>query len=117
MIVAHEPTEQQAGAIDTKLMPSTFDPDYVEGAGRPVLLSGTFVGEHPLFPMIGLAFRKRAAMSAHVSGMLYDEWKPYPERRAPVRPGALLSLPDRMREIPIGGNTQTLAPAAAQRRL
>jgi hypothetical protein len=80
VIVTHVPTEQQDGAIDTKLLPSTFDPEYVEGAVRPFFLSGTFMGEHPLLPMIGLTFSKQAAMSAHLFGMLYDEWRPNPEK-------------------------------------
>jgi hypothetical protein len=80
MIATHSAAEQQDKPIDTALMPPTFDPAYVEGAVRPFLLSGTFVGERPLLPMIGLTLSKQDAMSAHLFGMLYDDWKPNPEK-------------------------------------
>ena len=79
MIEIRHPTEQQDTPIDTELMPHTFDPAYVEGAVRPFLLSGAFVGERPMLPMIGLTFSKQAAMSVHLYGLLYDEWRPNPD--------------------------------------
>ena len=79
MIVMHQPTEPQDNPLDTKLLPSTFDPAYVEGAVRPFLISGAYIGEHPLLPMIGLTFSKQNAMSAHLFGLLFDQWKPNPE--------------------------------------
>ena len=79
MIVTRHPTEQQDNLLDTKLLPPTFDPAYVEGAVRPFLLSGAYLGEHLLLPMIGLPLSKQNAMSAHLFGMLYDQWTPNPE--------------------------------------
>ena len=79
MITTHQPTEQQDNLLDTKLLPPSFDPAYVEGAVRPFLLSGAYVGERPLLPMIGLTFSKQNAMPAYLYGMLYDQWKPNPE--------------------------------------
>jgi len=79
MIETHQPTEQQVDPLDTKLLPSTFDPAYVEGAVRPFLLSGAFVGERPLLPLIGLPLSKENAVSAHLFGMFYEGWKPNPE--------------------------------------
>jgi hypothetical protein len=79
MIVMHQPTQQQDNPLDTKLLPPTFDPAYVEGAVRPFLLSGAYVGERPLLPMIGLTFSKHNAIPVHLSGMLFDQWRPNPE--------------------------------------
>lgn len=79
MIDTYQPAEQQDTPLDTKLMPSTFDPAYVEGAVRPFFLSGSYVSDRPLLPMIGLTFSKQSAMSAHLFGMLYEDWKPNPE--------------------------------------
>jgi hypothetical protein len=40
------------------LLPPTFDPDYVDGAVVPYLLSGQYVGERPALPLIDLALSK-----------------------------------------------------------
>jgi hypothetical protein len=79
MIVTHKPTGQHEKPIDTELLPSTFDPAYVEGAVKPFFLSGAYVADRPLLPMIGLTFSKQDALSAHLFGMLYDDWRPNPE--------------------------------------
>lgn len=79
MTATHQPTEQHDMPINTELMPATFDPAYVEGAVRPFLLGGAFIGERPLLPMIDLKLSKQSAVSAHLFGMLYDDWKPNPE--------------------------------------
>jgi cytochrome P450 len=67
--------EQQDKSPGTTKMPSTFDPDYVEGAVKPFFLSTTYQGERLVLPMIDLALSKGAAMPAHLFGLLYDNWK------------------------------------------
>jgi cytochrome P450 len=67
--------EQQHKSPGTTKMPSTFDPDYVEGAVKPFFLSTTYQGERLVLPMIDLALSKGAAMPAHLFGLLYDNWK------------------------------------------
>ncbi len=61
------------------LLPPTFGQDYVEGAVRPFLLSGRYVGERPTLPMIDLELSKENATSAHLFGMFYEDWAPNPE--------------------------------------
>jgi len=61
------------------LFPPTFSQDYVEGAVRPFLLSGRYVGERPTLPMIDLELSKDNATGAHLFGMFYDGWVPNPE--------------------------------------
>jgi hypothetical protein len=67
--------EQQDKSPGTTKMPSTFYPDYVEGAVKPFFLSTTYQGERLVLPMIDLALSKGAAMPAHLFGLLYDNWK------------------------------------------
>jgi hypothetical protein len=61
------------------LFPPTFSQDYVQGAVRPFLLSGRYVGERPTLPMIDLELSKDNATGAHLFGMFYDGWVPNPE--------------------------------------
>ena len=61
------------------VLPPTFSQDYVEGAVRPFLLSGRYVGERPTLPMIDLELSKDNATGAHLFGMFYDGWVPNPE--------------------------------------
>lgn len=61
------------------LLPPAFSQDYVEGAVRPFLLTGRYVGELPSLPMIDLNLSKDNATSAHLFGMFYDGWEPNPE--------------------------------------
>jgi hypothetical protein len=61
---------------DTRALPPTFDPAYVEGAVKPFFLSAKYEGEAQLLPMIDLALGKEAAVSPHIFGMLYDNWTP-----------------------------------------
>jgi len=61
------------------LLPPTFEPDYVERAVVPYLLSGRSIGERPALPMIDLALSKENAAPPHFWGMLYDRWEPNPE--------------------------------------
>jgi hypothetical protein len=63
-------------ARPVRLLPPTFDTDYVEGAVKPFFLSGEYVGERPSLPLIDLALSKEKAVPAHIWGMLYDEWAP-----------------------------------------
>ncbi|HEX6655798.1 MAG TPA: hypothetical protein VF153_06265, partial [Candidatus Limnocylindria bacterium] len=63
-------------ARPVQMMPPSFDQDYVEGAVKPFLLSGEFVGERPSHPMIDLTLSKEKAVPAHIWGMLYDGWTP-----------------------------------------
>ncbi len=67
--------EQQDTSADTKKMPPTFDPAYVQGTVKPFFLSAIYQGERLLLPMIDLALSKEAAMPAHLVGMLYDNWE------------------------------------------
>jgi len=76
MIDPPKTAEQQDKPPDTRMMPPTFDPAYVQGAVEPFFLSGIYQGEPPLLPMIDLTFSKEAGMPAHIFGMLYDNWKP-----------------------------------------
>jgi cytochrome P450 len=61
------------------LLPPTFGQDYIEGAVRPYLLSGRYVGERPTLPMIDLNLSKENATGAHLFGMFYEDWAPNPE--------------------------------------
>jgi hypothetical protein len=61
------------------LLPPTFEPDYIDGAVVPYLLSGQYIGERPALPMIDLALSKENAAPPHFWGMLYDRWEPNPE--------------------------------------
>jgi len=76
MIDPAKTAEQQDKSADTRKMPPTFDPAYVQGAVKPFFLSAIYQGERPLLPMIDLSLSKEAAMPAHIFGMLYDNWKP-----------------------------------------
>src|SRR5208282_4510427 len=58
-----------------RMMPPTFDPDYVENVVKPFFLSANYEGERPLLPMIDLTLSKEAGMPPHIFGMLYDNWK------------------------------------------
>ncbi|MFC4039625.1 hypothetical protein ACFO1B_14460 [Dactylosporangium siamense] len=62
-----------------KLLPPAFDPEYVEHAVVPYLLSEQTIGERPALPMIDLALSKENAAPPHFWGMLYDGWAPDPE--------------------------------------
>jgi hypothetical protein len=61
------------------LLPPTFDPDYIDGAVVPYLLSSQSIGERPVVPLIDLALSKENAAPPHFWGMLYDGWAPNPE--------------------------------------
>jgi cytochrome P450 len=61
------------------LLPPTFDPDYVDGAVVPYLLSSQSMAERPTLPLIDLALSKENAAPPHFWGMLYDGWAPNPE--------------------------------------
>jgi hypothetical protein len=61
------------------LLPPTFDPDYVDGAVVPYLLSSQYIGERPALPLIDVALSKENAAPPHFWGMLYDGWAPNPE--------------------------------------
>jgi len=76
MIDPPKNAEQQDKSPDTRKMPPTFDPAYVQGTVKPFFLSAIYQGERPLLPMIDLTLSKEAAMPAHIFGMLYDNWKP-----------------------------------------
>ena len=76
MIDPPKNAEQQDKSPDTRKMPPTFDPAYVQGTVKPFFLGAIYQGERPLLPMIDLTLSKEAAMPAHIFGMLYDNWKP-----------------------------------------
>lgn len=61
------------------LLPPAYDPDYVEHAVVPFLLSDQSVGERPSLPMIDVALSKQDAAPPHFWGMLYDGWEPDPQ--------------------------------------
>ena len=63
-------------ANSVRLMPPSFDQDYVEGALKPFFLAGEYIGERPSLPMIDLTLSKENAVPAHIWGMLYDGWAP-----------------------------------------
>jgi len=66
------------------LLPPTFDPDYIEHAVKPYLLSNETLGERPALPLIDLALSKENAAPPHFWGMLYDGWAPNPEEGTTV---------------------------------
>jgi cytochrome P450 len=66
------------------LLPPSFDPDYIDSAVVPYLLSSEYVGERPMLPMIDLALSKENAAPPHFWGMLYNEWAPNPEQGTAV---------------------------------
>lgn len=66
------------------LLPPTFDPDYIDGAVMPYILSGTYIGERPALPLIDLTLSKENAVPPHFWGMLYDGWAPNPEEGVSV---------------------------------
>ena len=76
MLIPSNRAERQDRPPDTTLMPDSFKDEYVQGAVKPFLLSGTYLGERPVLPMIDLTFSKEAAVSAHLFGMFYDSWEP-----------------------------------------
>ncbi len=76
MIEPPKTAGQQDESPETGLMPSSFDPAYVQGAVKPFFLSAVYQGEPPLLPMIDLTFSKEDAIPAHIFGMIYDGWKP-----------------------------------------
>ena len=80
MIETPHSVQQPDVAPDTRLMPPTFDPAYVQGAIEPFFESASYQGELPLLPMIDLALSKEAAIPAHICGMLYEGWKPNMEQ-------------------------------------
>jgi hypothetical protein len=45
---------EDANAV--RLMPPSFEEDYVEGALKPFFLTGEYIGERPSLPMIDLTF-------------------------------------------------------------
>ncbi|MFC9635074.1 hypothetical protein ACFTY8_38945 [Streptomyces mirabilis] len=65
--------------VSVGMLPPTFEPDYVNNAVRPYLLSSQSDGERPTLPLIDLALSKENAASPHLWGMLYDGWAPNPE--------------------------------------
>ncbi len=76
MIDPSKTTERQDRPPDTRMMPPTFHPAYVQGAVKPFFLSALYQGERPLLPTIDLTFSKEMALPAHLFGMFYDNWKP-----------------------------------------
>lgn len=76
MLEPPKKAQQVENPPDTRSLPPTFDPAYGEGAVKPFFLSSKYEGEPLLLPMIDLAFGKEAAVSAHLFGMLYDNWTP-----------------------------------------
>ena len=67
-------------ASETRKMPPTFDPAYVQGAIGPFLESASYVGELPLLPLIDLKLSKEVAIPAHILGMLYENWQANTEK-------------------------------------
>ena len=47
---------QQDESPDTGMMPSTFDPAYVQGAVKPFFLSSVYLGERPVLPLMPLSW-------------------------------------------------------------
>src|SRR5438445_11960578 len=66
------------------LLPPAFDPDYIEHAVKPYLLSNEYLGERPALPLIDLALSKEDAAPPHFWGMLYDGWAPNPDEGTAV---------------------------------
>ena len=92
MIHPPKKAEQVDRPPDTRTLPPTFDPAYVEGVVKPFFLSAKYEGEPPLLPMIDVALSKEAAIPAHIFGMLYDNWT------AKYGGGGSHCLPSRVRE-------------------
>jgi len=62
MIHPPKKAEQFDRPPDTRTLPPTFDPAYVEGVVKPFFLSAKYEGEPPLLPMIDVALSKEAAI-------------------------------------------------------
>jgi len=56
-------------ARPTGILTPSFPDDYVAGVVAPFLLSGSYVGETPLLPMIDLALSKEKAVPIQLWGM------------------------------------------------
>lgn len=74
MIQTPGTAQSEENASETRKMPATFDPAYVQGAIRPFFESASYLGELPLLPLIDLTLSKEAAIPAHILGMLYEGW-------------------------------------------
>ena len=75
MIDPTKTTGEPEESPETGLMPSSFEPAYVQGAVKPFFLSSVYQGDRPVLPMIDLTFSKEGAVEAHILGMVYDNWK------------------------------------------
>ncbi|WP_377271621.1 hypothetical protein [Peterkaempfera sp. SMS 1(5)a] len=66
------------------LLPPTFEPEYIDGAVVPFLLSRQVTAERPALPMIDLALSKENAAPPHFWCMLYSGWEPNPDEGVTV---------------------------------
>ncbi|MFF5146704.1 hypothetical protein ACFY6U_44515 [Streptomyces sp. NPDC013157] len=65
------------------LLPPTFEPEYIDSAVVPFLMSRQITAERPALPMIDLALSKENAAPPHFWCMLYSGWEPNPPRHPP----------------------------------
>ena len=61
MIDPPKNAEQQDKSPDTRKMPPTFDPAYVQGTVKPFFLGAIYQGERPLLPMMPLSWLSQSA--------------------------------------------------------
>jgi hypothetical protein len=65
-------------------IPRNFSRDYVEHAVIPFFLPSSYEGERPNLPMIGVNFGKENALPYDLWGLIYEGWRPTPEKGVTV---------------------------------
>ena len=81
----HEGLPNDVGAALARFrnsIPSYFDRDYVEHVVIPFFLTSIYEGERPALPMIDVTLSKENALPHDLLGLIYEDWKPAPERDA-----------------------------------
>ncbi|MUG96168.1 hypothetical protein F7734_29040 [Scytonema sp. UIC 10036] len=71
--------QQFALARLRELLPSYFEPDYIQQVIVPCLVTSVYQGERLSLPMIDLVLEKENALPYFFWGALYDDWKPNKE--------------------------------------
>ena len=65
-------------------IPTHFDRTYVENAIVPFYLTSVYEGERPALPMIDVTLSKENALPHDLWGLIYQDWKPTPEKGVTV---------------------------------
>ncbi len=70
------PAERTGQGQTPEIIPTGFDPAYVEHVVMPFLRTSFYRADIPPVPMIGDALSKEYALPYDLWGLLYDDWKP-----------------------------------------